>query len=290
MIDPYVLITPARDEGDYVERTINSVIHQTVLPQKWVIVSEGSTDRTEEIVTSYAEEYAFIQLVSSKSTSRRNFGSKVRAIWKGSEQLKGIKYQFIGNVDADVSFKPDYYEKILAKFRDNPRLGIAGGVVFDNRRGKWIRQFANPSWSVAGAIQMFRRQCYEGIGGYIQLPVGGIDTVAEAMARKYGWEVKSFADLAVLHHGTKKENVLLTRFRGGIREYAIGYHPLFHFAKSIYRIQERPYVVGSLFRLAGFLYALLRRERSAVPHDLVSYLRQEQYKRLYSLLIKNRAD
>jgi glycosyltransferase involved in cell wall biosynthesis len=264
---------------------------QTILPQKWVIVEDGSVDRTNEIVTDYARRFTCIQLVSGEPTSNRNFGSKARAIAEGHERLKGLEYEFIGNLDADVSFEPTYYESVLAQFRDNPKLGIAGGLLFENCRGKWIRQFTSGSWSVSGPIQMFRKRCYEDIGGYMPLPVGGIDTVAEVMARMRGWEVKSFPNLKVLHHrrsGTQTENVLRARFRSGIREYSIGYHPLFHIAKIVYRSKESPYMVGSLFRFIGFIYAFLSRERRMVPNNFVNYLRQEQHERLYSFVLKKK--
>lgn len=159
MNNSYILITPARNEAAYIEETIKSVIAQTVLPQKWVIVSDGSTDGTDEIVKDYEASHDFIQLLHRKADRSRNFASKVYAIRAGIRQLEDIEYNFIGNLDADMSFEPNYYERIFVEFQSNSKLGIAGGMLFEPYDGKWIQQRTSTSWSVSGPIQMFRRQC-----------------------------------------------------------------------------------------------------------------------------------
>jgi len=279
----YVLITPARNEAAYIEKTIKSVIAQTVLPEKWVIVSDGSTDRTDDIIKRYEENYSFIQLLLIERCSSRNFGSKVYAIRAGLERLNGVEYDFIGNLDADVSFESSYYERVLAKFQQSPKLGIAGGVLFEPCGGNWIQQNVSLSWSVSGPIQMFQRQCYEDIGGYLPLRKGGVDAMAEVMARMRGWEVRTFPEISVLHHrrtGTEKGHIVFARFRQGIMEYSHGSHPLFEIGKCMSRIGEKPYVFGSLFRLSGYCWACLRRDQRDVPDDVVTFLRHEQIKRL----------
>ena len=127
---PYVLITAARNEEAYIEKTINSVISQTILPRKWVIVSDGSTDRTDQIVNKYAAKHDFIQLVHISGSTQRNFRSKVNAINIGYERLKHIEYEFIGILDADVSFKSDYFESILREFQKNPKLARVSYLGF----------------------------------------------------------------------------------------------------------------------------------------------------------------
>jgi len=288
----YILITPSRNEEAYIEKTIQSVISQTVLPKKWVIVSDGSTDRTDEIVKRYETEYDFIELLCRETDEERNFGSKVYAIRAGLERLNGIEYDFIGNLDADVSFEPDYYERVLARFRDNPKLGIGGGILFELCGGKWIQLQVSALWSVSGAIQMFRRQCYEDIGGYMPLRNGGVDAIAEVTARMHGWQVRSFSDMPVRHLrriGTEKGHILFARFRQGIMEYCHRSHPLFEIAKCILRITEKPYVFGSIFRLSGYCWAFLRREQQDVPDDVVKFLRREQRCRMLGLLAKPKA-
>lgn len=286
----YVLITAARNEEKYIERTIQSVISQTILPEKWVIVSDGSTDGTDEIVKRYEAHYDFIQFMCLESNGERNFASQVYTQQVGVELLQDIKYEFIGMLDADISFQPDYYQRVIAKFQENRELGIAGGRLSDFCGGKWVRQRVSTSWSVSGPIQMFRRQCYEDIGGYFPLERGGQDGVAEVMARMHGWEVKSFPDIEVLHYrrtGTEGRNIWHARLNGGIIQYSVGYHWLFAIARSLYKIFERPYLLGSILTLCGFCWANLQKKELVVPDEVRQYLRREQLHKLLSPFSKN---
>jgi len=195
MEDTYVLVTAARNEETYIERTIESVVAQTMLPRKYVIVSDGSTDGTDDIVKRYAAQHDFVELLRLEDNGARDFASQVYGQHAGVERLQDLEYDFIGMLDADISFEPDYYERILKKFQQNPRLGLAGGLLFDLYGGKWYQQKVDVSLNVSGPVQMFRRQCFKDIGGYIPLAKGGQDAVAEVMTRKHGWEVATFPTL-----------------------------------------------------------------------------------------------
>ncbi len=286
-MEPYVLITAARNEEAYIEKTIRSVIAQTILPAKWAIVSDGSTDRTDEIVNQYANTHNFILLLCRSDDQERNYGNKARAFKLGYEQLKNLEYDFVGNLDADVSFGPAYYEEALSKFDANERLGVAGGTRFDlcNRRFQKVRTARN---SAGGPTQLFRRQCYEEIGGYLPLRFGGLDTVAETMARMHGWEVETFPDLEVFHYrctGTAGGGTVKAKFKAGILAYSVGYHPLFELVRCAFRLFDRPRVIGSFSLLAGYCWAFLKRFERQVPDDFVRYLRSEQFARLRSVLL-----
>ncbi len=207
----YVLVTPARNEGRYLTETIESVLAQTVLPRRWVIVSDGSTDDTESIASRYSLQHSIITLIRRSGDATRNYGSKVRAIWAGSEELCNTEYDFIGILDADVSFERNYYENVLKEFDRNPRLGIAGGITRERDGHGFSLQFGTTERCVPGPIQLFRRQCYEEIGGLRALRYGGEDTAAIEMARMQGWEVLAFRDLVVWHHrrvGTEGMGIL----------------------------------------------------------------------------------
>lgn len=285
---PYVLITPARNEEAFIEKTIQAVIAQTVLPKKWVIVSDGSIDRTDEIVNQYAEKHDFISLVRRSGDQERNFGSKVKAFEFGYDRLRELEFDFVGNLDADVSFNSTYYEGVLSEFQDNPQLGLAGGIRYDFHNGRFHRLPCSRN-SVGGPVQLFRRQCYESIGGYLPLEHGGIDAVAETMARMHGWEVESFPELEVYHYrrtGTASEGVLRARFRSGIRAYLIGYHVLFEISRGILRLLRQPPIIGSLAMLSGFGWASLKRYDRPVSDDFVRYLRSEQLARLRSVILQ----
>jgi glycosyltransferase involved in cell wall biosynthesis len=278
----YVVITPARNEAPYIEKTIRSVIAQTIRPKKWIIVNDSSTDSTEEICQKYARGHDFIQLVSVNSGQDRNFSSKVMAFEAGLNVIRSDDFDYLGNLDGDVTLEPDYYVSVIRRFQDSARLGIAGGVIVESIGGKRIRQM-NARWSVAGAVQLFRKKCYKEIGGYLALKKGGVDAIAEAMARMRGWEVRCFPELEVVHHGragTKRGKIISARFRQGIMDYSHGNHPIFEVSKCISRAAERPRVIGCLVRMSGYLWSGLRQEKRPLPEDLVRFLRTEQLERL----------
>lgn len=282
---PYVLFTAARNEEAHIEKTIRSVIAQTVLPAKWVIVSDGSTDRTDEIVKQYVPTYDFITLLHRTADRERNYGSKAKALKVAYEQFANVEYDFVGNLDADVSFGPTYYELALSKFDANERLGVVGGIRFDLVNGQF-RKMRPARNSAGGPTQFFRRQCYEEIGGYLPLRFGGVDTVAETMARMHGWEVETFTELEVFHYrptGTAGGGQLRAKFKGGILAYSVGYHPLFQLVRCVSRLKDHPPVIGSLSLLTGYCWAALTRCERQVPDDFVRYLRSEQLARLQSM-------
>jgi len=278
----YVLISPARNEEAIVERTIGSVLSQTVLPEKWVVVLNGSTDRTEEIVGKYANKHSIICLIRARGESQPSFGSKVNAFRTGYELIQDLKYNYIGNLDADVSFGPNYFEQVLSRFEQNHELGIGGGIIEELIDGQYVPQTISSN-SVAGAVQLFRRRCYEDIGGYIPIETGGIDSAAEIMARMQGWRVQTFPELKVLHHRrvtTGGKNILCTRFQKGMTHYLLGYHPFFHLLSCLYRITEKPYFLGSILMLCGYLWPFFRRHPRTLPSEVVSYLHMEQMERI----------
>ena len=283
----YVIVTPARDEDAYIENTINAVIQQTILPLKWFIISDGSTDNTDVIVKKYADDSDFIEFIRLDSGKKRDFGSKVKAIQVGYEKLQHLDYDFFGNLDADISFGAYYYEQILNQFNQNPKLGIAGGMIIDVGEDE-NRKILGSLNSVGCAVQMFRRQCYDTIGGYLPLKIGGEDSVAEAMARMHGWEVWTFPEIKVQHHrrmGTEGGSIYKARFLSGIEAYVIGYHPIFQVVKCLYRIQEQPKFIGSVLRFGGYCWSWCRRLEREVSEDFIKYLRTEQMQRLKSQVL-----
>ena len=278
----YVLVTPARNEGAHIGKTLQAVCAQTCLPARWVIVSDGSMDDTEKQVAAHAERHAFIVLVTTSGDGHRGVAAKVAAIRRGTELLTG-PYDFWGNLDADISFEPNYFETLLGRFAGNPRLGIGGGIVHELIGERFHPQRVSLE-SVAGAVQLFRRQCYEDVGGYLPVEFGGEDAAAEFVARSKGWEVETFPDLRVLHHrrvGLGTGPFMSCKFRQGRMDRVLGYHPLFEFFRCCYRSIERPYVVGGALRFLGYVWSALRGDRTVLPPDVVAHLRGEQMKRLW---------
>jgi glycosyltransferase involved in cell wall biosynthesis len=253
------------------------------LPKRWVIVSDGSTDHTDEIIKRYADKSDFIEYVrKDRKNGMANFASKVDAIKLGYEQLNNVSYDFIGHLDADLSFDGQYYERILEKFDRNPKLGIAGGFICERYKGHFESRPFNSTKSVAGGIQLFRHECYEGIGGFIPLAFGGEDWCAEITARMRGWEVEAFSELKVFHHKASFDarGYLREHFRQGAVDFSVGSHPIFEVFKCFRRVKDKPFLLGALIRLSGFSWSYLSYNERPVPDELIRFLRAEQVRRL----------
>ena len=278
----YVLLTAARNEEKNIEKTIQSVISQTVKPVEWIVISDGSTDKTDEIVMIYAEQYDFIKFFKVGGDSHHNFGSKVKAINFARRQITISDYDFAGILDADVSFPSNYFNEIINRFKANPKLGLGGGIIYEIYKNKEIPQNISLN-SVAGAVQFFRYKCFHDVGDFIQLQYGGEDAAAEITARMKNWEVQTFPELKVLHYGYVGQasgNLLKAKYRRGICFYQLGYHPIFEVARCIYRLAERPFITGSVIECLGFFLSYIKNEKRLLPAETIEFLRKEQLVRL----------
>ena len=289
----YVLLTAAYNEETSMERLIRAVISQTLPPKEWVIVDDGSTDRTLEIARRFAEDWPFIHVVARKKDEAvgHNWAARVDAINYANSKLTSTSYDFIGILDADISFEPDYYQRVIERLASIPGLGIAGGNLHEMQRGKFQPRPGNRSIHVPGAVQLFRRDCYEKVGGLKPFRRGHDDTVAETTARMYGWKTESFEDLPVFHHrptGIAGGSVLRARYSEGACQCSVGYHPLYQFFNCVRRVGEKPFGLAAAARLAGYWVTTLRGEERHVSPEFVSYLRQEQMGRIKSLIWKPR--
>jgi len=285
----YVLVTAAHNEEAFIQKTILSVISQTLPPKKWVIVNDGSTDNTAQIVQRYAREYGFIQLLELAETHPPDFGAQVHAINAGCEALRSSnsEFDYIGNLDSDISFEPSYFSELLGKFEADPTLGLAGGWLYEGDKDEFKPRKGNRSTCVPHAVQLFRRACFQAVGGYMQLRYGAPDWCAEVSARMNGWRVQSFPKLKVFHH-RRTGNVsggLQYSYRAGLSAFSLGSHPLFEVAKCISRLHHRPYLLGSVARLAGFAVGYYRAEGRQVSPQFVRFLRYEQKGKLRSAFL-----
>lgn len=282
----YVLITPARNEEKFLEKTIQSVIGQTVFPTKWAIVNDGSTDATADIVKRYAAKYGWIELVELPARQDRSFAAKVNAFNAGFERVKNIEYEVIGNLDADLSFDADYLQFLMNKFDEDPKLGVAGTVFREEGFSSASDSFEGQN-HVAGGCQLFRRRCFEEIGGYIPNRAGGIDWIAVTTARMKGWRTRSFRERSFYHYrklGTAERSVVASMFSYGEKDYYLGGHPAWELFRAAYRATKRPYLVGGLALYSGYLSAFLRRAHRPVSEDLMRFHRWEQMAKLKAIL------
>jgi glycosyltransferase involved in cell wall biosynthesis len=278
----YVLVTAAYNEDLHIERLIKSVLALTERPIRWVIVSDGSIDRTDEIVQQYVAQCSFIKLIRIDDEHPRNFAAQVSAINTGLAGLKDLDYDFIGNLDADVSFGPTYFSEVLNTFADDPGLGLAGGSIFEERESEFRARPLNREYSVAQAAQLFRRACFEDLGGeYVPLPYGGADWYAVVKSRMIGWRVRSITELKVFHYRPSGySGWLRASIRQGRMDYSLGTHPLFEIPRLIRRLGSRPPLLYAVARLAGFLFSYFGAEKRMVSEEFVRFLRQEEAERL----------
>ncbi len=274
----YVVVSTAYNESVHISTLIGSVLGQTIRPLRWVIVTDGCTDATAEIVRPYTPQYSFLELVELPPHSAHDFASKVRAFNVGVSRLEGLAFDFIGNLDADVSINSSYFVDLIAKFAHNPRLGIAGGAICEwNGHAQVPRPF-NTQTDVAGAVQFFRRECYEAIGGFLPLRYGGEDWAAQVSAQMAGWEVRSFPDLPVSHDpGPEGARVCLRRgIRQGRMDFALGSHPLYELVRLARRFHFGLSALVCLLRFAAFMLGYCIREKRIVSDEFIGFLRAQE--------------
>lgn len=286
----YALITPAWNEETHLDGVIRSVTSQTLLPVRWVIVSDGSTDRTDEIAESYGKQYPWIRLLRLERSPVRHFAGKAHAVNAGYESLKQLDFDLVGNLDADITLPTDYYEFLLSKFNKMPDLGVAGTPFVEDGGSSGNHSYGHALANlnhVSGACQLFRRRCFEEIGGYTPIKGGGIDWVAVTTARMRGWTTRTFVERTCAHHramGTADRNPIRARFRHGQEDYFVGNHPLWEVARSLFQMKNRPLILGGLSLLSGYTFAWLSGKPNPIPQDLRSFHRREQMARIRRML------
>jgi biofilm PGA synthesis N-glycosyltransferase PgaC len=284
----FVIVTPARNESRFIELTIQSVIAQSVRPVKWVIVSDGSTDGTDDIVRGYMERYSWIELVRMPERKERHFAGKVTAFNAGYARLRDISYDVIVSLDGDVSFDAEYFAFLLRKLADDAALGLIGTPFRDGDKEIYDYRFVNIE-HVSGACQVFRRECFEAIGGYTPIKGGGIDYLAVLSSRMKGWKTRTFTEKICVHHremGTAQHSVLRSRYNYGVKDYAFGNHPLWEISRTVYQMTKRPFFVGGLALLSGYLAAAVRHDERPISPEMKCFVQQEQLQRLKNFVLR----
>jgi poly-beta-1,6-N-acetyl-D-glucosamine synthase len=277
----YVVITPVRDEEEYLQSTIESMIHQTVVPEEWVIVDDGSKDGTGRIIDDHASRYPWIKAVHRQDRGfRKAGGGVVDAFNDGYRALTCSDWEFITKFDGDLTFDPDYFEKCFDEFHRDAKLGVGGGVICYVEDGKKRFEEA-PAFHVRGATKIYRRGCWEGIGGFIATV--GWDTMDEVKANSLGWTTRSFPQLHLVHHRDtgSADGLWPSLVKYGRANYICGYHPLFMISKCIVRLIRKPYIIGSIGLMYGFVSGYLTNVPQVEDRDAIAYLRRQQMGRLF---------
>jgi poly-beta-1,6-N-acetyl-D-glucosamine synthase len=278
----YIIITPVRDEARHIEITLKSVIHQTVKPILWVIVNDGSTDATGEILEKYASQYNWIKVVHRENRGHRAAGSGVIAAFNTGYTGIVIKnWDFIVKLDGDLSFDPDYFEECFSRFAADKMLGIAGGTVFNRRKGELVvDSVGDPLFHVRGATKIYRRGCWEKINPLIQAP--GWDTIDEVTANCYGWSTRTFPDIKLVQQKPTggADGHWRNWFKNGLANYVTGYHPVFMLGKCAKRFFEKPVLIISAALFLGFCSGYLHRMPRVQDPAVIRYLRKQQIQHL----------
>ena len=280
----YVVITPVRDEAEHIVETIRSLAEQTVRPEQWIIVDDGSSDDTGAIIDRYAGIHPWITCVHRSNRGFRDpdIGA-IGAFLEGCDAIRVTDWQFIVNLDGDLSLAPAYFERCFDEFTKDPRLGIGGGTLLLHSPDGLPVVERVPEFHVRGATKIYRKACWDAIGGLAAVP--GWDTFDEIKANMLGWRTRSFSDITGLHlrptgaaGGGWRDAV-----KNGRSDYFLGYHPLFMIAKCLKRLCQRPYLANGLGHFVGYASGYLRRRRRVADKRFVKYLRQQQMRRLLLL-------
>jgi biofilm PGA synthesis N-glycosyltransferase PgaC len=291
----YVLITPARNEERFIAKTLESMVAQTSPPERWVIVDDGSYDRTAQIVERYRIQCPWIELVRRPQHADRSFAGKVQSFNAGLERVRSVDFEVIGNLDADLSFDPNYLEFLIERFSEDPQLGVAGTPFTEDSGYDSAKDSFEGQNHVAGGCQLFRRRCFEDVGGYIPNPAGGIDWIAVTTARMKGWKTRSFVEKRFHHYrtlGTAERSNWAASFSYGEKDYYLGGSPVWQLFRVIYRSTKSP--LEGVGLLSGYCWAAVRRIKRPVSNELMHFYRREQMKKLKaifrSLLRFNKVD
>lgn len=282
----YVLITPARNEAANIERTIQCVTAQTHLPLRWLIVNDGSTDETAALVRKHLQLHPWMELIEMPHHRDRSFAAKAHCFNAGWKHLKGVDYDVIGNLDADLSFGTDYFEFLTMKFSADPALGVTGTVFREEGYSSETHSYEGEQ-HVAGGAQLFRRQCFEDVGGYVPNKAGGVDWIAVTTARMLGWRTRSYREKWFDHHrrlGTAERGRLASAFSYGEKDYYLGNAPIWQAFRIAYRMAHRPYFLAGAALGLGYLSAIVRRIDRPVSAELMAFHRREQREKLKAIL------
>jgi biofilm PGA synthesis N-glycosyltransferase PgaC len=279
----YVIITAVRDEEKFMQITIDSVVAQTIRPVEWIIVNDGSTDKTADIINSATAKYRWIHAIHRADRGFRKPGTGVmESFHEGYGQIRNRDWDFLVKLDGDLTIAQDYFEQCFNRFKANPKLGIGGGLVCNEVEGRRVPDSKDdPKFHVRGATKIYTRACWEAIGGLIEST--GWDTMDELKANMLGWKTYTFQELPLIHHRETggAEGTWRNYFKNGRANYIVGYHPIFMFGKCVRRFFRRPYGVIAVALWCGFMSGYFAPVQQRVAdRDVIRYLRGQQMRAL----------
>lgn len=290
MISRYLLISPCRDESEFMRQTLDTVIAQSIRPTKWIIVDDGSTDATPAILAEYAAQHPWIEIITRKDRGRRAVGPGVmEAFYAGYDTINPDDFDYLCKLDLDLNLPSRYFETLMQRMAADPRIATCSGKAYIERNGKLINERHGDDMSL-GMTKFYRVACFKGIGGFVrEVMWDGIDC---HKCRMRGWIACSWDDpeIRFIHlrpEGSSQHSVYAGRMRGGYGQYFMGTSFLFMAASALYRLNNKPYVLGSLATLWGWLRSALLRKPRYEDAEFRRFLRRYQWRAL--ILGKKRA-
>ena len=275
----YYVITPAKNEERFISFMLESMVHQTLKPIKWIIVDDGSTDKTKEIIEGYRKKHEWIEMVSiDNKQEQKLYGSKViRAFNVGYNLIKDKEYDFIAKFDADLSLQPDYFQQIANAFTQNNKLGICSGYIVE-RESDTAKAYSYRTY-VPGAVKSIQTRCFKEIGGFVE--ANGWDGLDQLKAMYLGWEV-AHIPITIIHHRpiTTEYRSLSFFYNNGIAHYRLGNNFFLAVIRFILNIREKPYFLASINYFKGYLKAAISNEPKLVDEKLAKFIRAHHYKKI----------
>ncbi len=282
----YVIVSPMKNEEAFVEKTLRSVVSQTLRPLEWVIVNDGSTDRSAEIVDRFTKSHSWIRLLNMPGLGERlpeHYGAHVvDLVYDGLREIRATEYELIVKLDCDVSFEINFFERLMKAFEQNSRLGISSGVSYTFQNGV-LAEEESAAGHTLGATKVYRKQCFDEIGGLV--PFMGWDGIDEIKARMRGWEAAPLEELVVVHHRPEgaATGLLSSGVERGKGSYFMGYHPLFMVARALRQMLGLKLFADGIGMLAGYFTSLLRGDERIPDAEFIRFLRRNQIRKLLLL-------
>lgn len=276
----YVIITPVKDEKDYILKTIDSVINQTIKPLEWIIVDDGSEDNTFEIASAYSNQYSWIKVIRHQTNGQERIGGAkvVRAFNYGYNQLSSKDYHFLVKLDGDIEIPLDYFESVIKEFKKDARLGLCGGIIL-NKIGNQLVQEYSHNYHVRGAFKAIRKECFEQIGGFKE--IWNWDGIDELEAMYYGWRTATIPKYVVHFRPTSMAyNPIKHAFRSGYEAYRTRNTFFLTIVRAVNRLRKKPLLFNSISYLLGYTFAFLRGESRYINKDLAKFINRFHYHRI----------
>ena len=280
----YVLISPCRNEADYMRRTLDSVVAQSLQPTLWVIVDDGSTDETPQILADYAAKHDWIRIVQKPDRGHRAVGpGVVEAFYVGYQSIDPADFTYSCKLDLDLDLPPRYFETLIERMEADPRIGTCSGKPYIRQNDTLVSERRGDEMSV-GMTKFYRRTCFEDIGGYVHEVMW--DAIDCHKARQRGWKAVSWdhPDLNFEHlrpMGSSQTSIWTGKRRHGFGQYFMGSDLFFYAATCVFRMAEKPYVLGGLAMMQGYLAAWMRGDRQLDDPELRAFIRAYQRQALF---------